>query len=231
MASTLLELRNRARTRADAVGNNFFTDAEINDYLNTGLGELHDILVLQFEEYYVGSVNFDVTSGKDNYPFDEIPLDNFYKCLGVDIVDGAERYRVRRFSFPERNKYFSDVRIVGRGGSLDSMYQIRGDSIQFMPEPNRSFKAVLWYVPSFTRLMNDNDKVDSRVMSNWEEYAVLSAVYKMKEKEELSTTTVERELESIRSRIELASANRDSGEPIGISDEAVGSGTGILEGY
>ena len=231
MASTLSELRSRARTRADAVGNNFFTDAEINDYLNTGLGELHDILVLQFEDYYVGSIDFDVTSGKSNYPFDEMPLSNFYKSLGLDLVEGQERYRVRRFSFPERKRYSSDIRIVGRGGSLDSMYQVRGDSIEFIPEPKRSFKATLWYVPSFTRLTNDNDKVDSRIMSNWEEFAVLSAVYKMKEKEELATATIERELEAIRARIELASANRDSGESIGITDETLGAGTGILERY
>ena len=231
MASTLSQLRNRARTRADAVGNNFFTDAEINDYLNVGLGELHDILVLQFEDYYIGSVNFDVVSGKGSYPFDEMPLDNFYKCLGLDIVESGERFRVRRFSFPERNNYSSDIRYVGRGRNTDYMYQVRGNSVELMPEPTRSAKATLWYVPSFNPLTSDDSSVDSRIMSNWEEYAVLSAVFKMKEKEELATAVIERELLALKERIETASARRDSGEVTAITDNNGGLGIDYLEGY
>ena len=61
--SNLSELRTRARRLADAVGNNFFSDAEVNDYINTGLAELHDILVLKFEDYYVKSATFSLVSG------------------------------------------------------------------------------------------------------------------------------------------------------------------------
>ena len=68
-------------------------------------------------------------------------------------------------------------------------------------------------------------------MSNWEEYAVVTAVYKMKEKEELSTTTIERELKALTGRIESAAANRDAGEPGGISDELEGTRPGWLRAY
>ena len=231
MASSLSALRSRARIRADAVGNNFFSDAEINDYLNVGLGELHDILVLQYEDYYVGSVSFDVVSGKDSYPFDTLSLDNFYKCLGLDVDESGEVLRVRRFSFHDRNRYSSDVNLVGRGGTTDYMYQVRGDSIHLIPKPTSSGTATFWYVPSFARLTGDEDTVDSRIMSNWEEYAVLVAVFKMKEKEELSTTTVEKELARIEDRIHSAAMNRDAGESIGITDERSGAGIGTLEGY
>ena len=44
----------------------------------------------------------------------------------------------------------------------------------------------------------------------------------MKHKEETSTTSLERELEKLRERIEAATANRDAGEPIGIVDDNVG---------
>jgi hypothetical protein len=68
-------------------------------------------------------------------------------------------------------------------------------------------------------------------MSHWEEYAVVTAVYKMKEKEELSTTVISQELESIRAKIETAAANRDVGEPGGITDELVGTRPGWLRGF
>ena len=231
MASSLSELRDRARIRADAVGNNFFSDAEINDYLNVGLGELHDVLVLKYEDYYVSSVSFGIVSGKELYPFDTIPLNNFYKCLGLDVDESGEVFRVRRFSFHDRNRYSSDASIVGRGGATDYMYQVRGDSIQLIPKPVSSGAATLWYVPSFTRLNFDTDTVDSRIMSNWEEYAVLLAVLKMKEKEELSTTAIEKEIASIFGRIEAAAANRDAGEPGGIVDDMAGVGIGLIGGY
>ena len=68
-------------------------------------------------------------------------------------------------------------------------------------------------------------------MKNWEEFAIVTAVYKMKEKEELSTTVIERELEGIRERIETASSNRDAGEPGGIIDESVGIRSGWVRGF
>lgn len=228
MGSTLAELRSRTRTRADAVGNDFFSDAEINDYLNTGLGELHDILVLAFEDYYVNSREFSTVSGQSTYPLSSIGAGNFYKCLGVDVADSGETLRVRRFSFGDRNRFKSNILTRGRGEYSDLMYQVRGNAIELMPVPDGESAMTLWYIPSFEKLVADTDTVDSSVMSNWEEYAILTAVVKMKEKEELSSTVIERELASLTERIESAAENRDVGEPYGITDELTGVEIGIL---
>ena len=67
------------------------------------------------------------------------------------------------------------------------------------------------------------------IMRNWEEYAVLTAVFKMKEKEELSTSVLKEELDGIRVRIEDAAANRDGGESMEITDEYSGANP-ILRG-
>jgi len=228
--SSLADLRGRARIRADAVGNNFFTDAEINTYINTALGELHDILVLAFEDYYVSSKEFTTVSGQSNYPFADMtaPLENFYKCLGLDVIDSGETLRVRRFSFQDRNRFSSNILTKGRGEYSDFLYQVRDGSIELIPEPNGESSMKLWYIPSYTVLTGDASVVDSSIMSNWEEYAVIAAVVKMKEKEELSTTAIERELEGLRDRIESAAENRDAGENYGITDELSGAEIGIL---
>ena len=93
--STLSELRARARRLVDAVGNNFFSDAEINDYINTGLGELHDILVLKFEDYYVSSISFILAGDTSSYSIESIGLNNLYKIMGVDLKQGATQ-RINR---------------------------------------------------------------------------------------------------------------------------------------
>jgi len=230
MATDLSTLRSRARIRADAVGNNFFSDSEIDRYINVGLGELHDILVQKFEDYYVTSREFNLVGGQTTYTFDELGIRNFYKCLGVDATDSGETIRIRRFSFAERDRYTATA-ITGRGGYTDYQYQIRGDGLEFIPEPNTTSTIKLWYIPAFSDLEEDDDEINSFIMSNWEEYAVITAVYKMKEKEELSTTVIERELEAIRVRIAEAAANRDAGEPGGISDELTGTRSGWLRAF
>ena len=230
MATSLATLRTRARTRADAVGNNFFSDSEIDRYINVGLGELHDILVQKFEDYYVTSKEFSLVSGQTTYTFDDLGIGNFYKCLGVDATDSGETIRVRRFSFAERDRYVATA-ITGRGGYTDYQYQVRGDGIEFIPEPNSTSTIKFWYVPAFADLEEDDDEISSFIMSNWEEFAIVTAVYKMKEKEELSTTVIERELEAIRARIEEAAANRDAGEPDGITDELTGTRSGWLRAF
>lgn len=231
MATALSTLRTRARIRADAVANLFFTDSEIDQYLNVALGELHDMLVLKFEDYYVSSVEFSLVNDKSRYSFDEIGLNNLYKCLGVDVTDSGSTLRVHRFSFPERNRYNSSEGIVGRGGYADYQYQLQGDALSFIPSPNTTSTVKVWYVPSFSPLENDDDEINSSIMSNWEEFAILSAVYKMKEKEELSTTVIERELAALRARVDQAASNRDAGEPFGITDEMLGASDGWLRGF
>lgn len=230
MATALSTLRARARTRADAIGNNFFSDGEIDDYINVGLGELHDLLVLKFEDYYVNSLTFSLVNGQSSYPFDTIGCSDFYKCLGVDVTDSGETARVRRFSFKERANYSSDSRNLNRGGISAYLFQIRGDSIEFIPEPNTTSEIKFWYVPSFKALEADTDEISSRIMSNWEEYAVLTAVVKMKEKEELSTSVLKEELDALRDRIESAATDRDAGEQAAITDEMSGTSFGLFGG-
>ena len=220
--STLSELRTRARRRADAVGNDFFADAEVNDYINIGLGELHDLLVSKYEDYYVSSVSFTLTSGTSTYAFSAISLSDFYKLLGVDAVQGNDTVRIKRFNFADRNRYQAAVSVYSSKGYADYEYAIRGESIEFIPEPTSTDSIKIWYVPSCTKLTSDGATVSSSIELNWEEYAVLVAAIKMRQKEETSTAALERDLERITARIEEASRNRDTAEPFGITDETSG---------
>ena len=225
--SNLSELSTRARRLADAVGNNFFSDAEVNDYINTGLGELHDLLVTKFEDYYVSFVTFSLISGTSEYSLSSVGLNNLYKLLGVDLAQGSETVRVPRYSFQERNTFQSNQALYSDRGHTNHRYNLNGKNITFIPEPTSTDTAKVWYIPTYVKLVNDSDSVDGNIVSNWEDYAVISAAIKMRQKEETSVTSLEREHERITIRIEEAARNRDAGEPMGIVDED----SGVLAGH
>jgi len=225
--STLSELRTRARRKVDAVGNEFFSDAEIGDYVNIGLGELHDLLVSKQEDYYVRKLSFTLATSKADYNFSDIGLHNFYKLLAVDSKQGSDTFRVKRFGLPDRNRFRADLAFHNSRGYSNYEYSIQEKTIKFIPDPVSTDTISLYYVPSFSPLNGDDAEVDDGIMSNWEEYAVIVAAIKMRQKEETSVATLERDLERTTARIEEASRDRDSAEPFGITDET----TGILHGF
>jgi len=221
--STLSELRTRARQRVDAVDNHFFSDGEINDYINIGLGELHDLLVTQYEDYYVSSASFSLVADQDAYTFiGDIGISDFYKLLGVDATSGSDTMKVRRFSFPERNKYTADTAVYNSNGYAAYEYSLRNDGLVFMPAPTSTDTIKIWYVPRFRKLVNDSDEVLDNIMLNWEEYTVLSAAIKMRQKEETAVGTLQDSMDRLQDRILDAAKNRDAAEPMGITDENTG---------
>ena len=108
--TSLSKLIERVRQRADMEGSTFVTDNEITTYINVAMAELHDILVTRFEDYYVSSSSpISLPSGNPA----TLPED-FYKVLGVDIDVGGTVYRMKRFSFQERNMLNSPSIVAGR---------------------------------------------------------------------------------------------------------------------
>tara|TARA_R110002020_G_scaffold88168_7_gene216801 strand:+ start:532 stop:1224 length:693 start_codon:yes stop_codon:yes gene_type:complete len=220
--STLGELKTRARRKVDAVGNNFFTDEEVGDYINNGLAELYDIIIMKYEDYFVSSISFSLVSGQSTYEFSSLGLGDFYKLLGVDAVQGTDTVRVKRCQFSDRNVYKNDEGRYNHRGYANYEYAIRGNSIEFLPDPESTDTIKVFYIPQFTKLTKDSDLVDNRIMINWEEYAAIIAAMKMRHKEETSTTALERDLDRVRALIEEAAGNRDAAEPMGITDEFSG---------
>ena len=220
--STLSELRTRARQKVDAVNSLFFSDSEVSGYVNTGLGELYDILVLKYEDYFVSSLTFNLASGTSNYTFSSIGFNNFYKRLGMDATQSGDTVKVRRSQFSDRNRYLSSEVVHNVRGHALYEYGIRGNSFEFTPDPTSTDEIKVWYIPKFQKLENDSDQVNDNIMSNWEEYAILVAAIKMRQKEETATSSLENELQRVTQLIENAASNRDANEPFGIVDENVG---------
>ena len=104
-AITEADLVARVRQRADMESNDFVSDTEVQTYINSGISELHDILIQTYgQDYYVSSSTFNTVAGTDSYPIHSSTsgpnISNFYKLRGVDAkINGSDFFTLRPFNF------------------------------------------------------------------------------------------------------------------------------------
>ncbi len=213
MSVTLATLRTRAQRRADRENSSFVATAEWTDLINEAGAELHDLVVLSFEDYLLTTESISIVAGTQSYALPSA----FYKERGVDYTSGGSTYTVRPFLFRERNYY------GGLGGLVTDdianlRYQILGSNIRFVPSPSSSGTVTLWYIPQYTLLSADADTLSTAYANGWEAFIVLGAAIKALKKEEADTSSLEMERQDLRSRIEAALKGRASGEPLRIVD-------------
>jgi len=206
MATTLTQFRTRVRERANMEGSQFVTDTELTGYINSSASELYDLLVSRFADYYLSDTAVTVTTGSS------IPLPvNFYKLRGLDLdLGGGDYQTLRQFNFNERNKATDDLRVLQRGVS-QLRYRVQGNTISLTPADQATNRYRIWFVPLMPLLVANADSFDG--VNGWEEYVVVDAAIKCLQKEESSTTDLERQKGALIKRIEAMAADRDAGEP------------------
>lgn len=218
--TTLAQLITRVRQRADMVGSAFVSDAEIVDYINVAMAEIHDLLVDKYEDYYVSTTTYTLPGGNPG----TLPA-TFYKALGVDFDSGGVSYRLKRYSFQERNMYNSPGAVAAR--IADTRYAIQGNQIKFIPDPTTSGTVTLHYVPEAQRFSSGSTSATivslaPAIANGYEEYVVVDAAIKCLLKEESDVQPHMVYKEQLRKRLEAAAGNRDAGESYKISDVNTG---------
>lgn len=213
MATTLLQLRNRARQRSDMVGSTFVTDAELTIWINQGFAELYDIVVNAFEDYFTTSTTFTVSSG-NTY---SLPA-SFYKLRGLDYSINGSYQACREFNFNDRNNTQTDSAWM-RNSLAARSYRIMADSLILQPTQAATGDYKLWYIPAPTFLVADADLIpESLSKFGWDEYIVLYAAERMLSKEESSITDVVNERQQVGTRIQTMAANRQVDQSSTIQD-------------
>jgi hypothetical protein len=224
---TLANLITGVRRRADMEGSTFVSDAEIVDYINVAMAEVHDILVTKFEDYYVSSQQYTLPGSGSGLTAGLFALPStFYKCLGVDFDAGGITYRLKPYSFQERATYNSPG--VVSSMISNTMYHIQGESIKFIPAPAASGTATLWYVPEPVYFSAGStsatiESVAAQVAKGYEEYVVIDAAIKCLQKEESDVQVLLVQKQQQLQRIEQAAGKRDAGESYSITDVNVGT--------
>jgi len=214
-SATLSQLRTRIREQSDMKNSDFISDSELLSYINASYAELYDIMVQTYEDYYVTSTTFSLTSS-DNGVY-ALPSD-FSKLRGVDYQLGGEYVTLYPFDWNSRNARQRSVNRLYLG-DLNLVYRIVGSNLRIEPRDNAVGDYQLWYCPSFTPLSADGDLVDSHMARNgWEEYIVVDVAIKCLAKEESNTAHLLLAKDQIKKRIESAAGDRDMDQPERISD-------------
>lgn len=250
---SLGELRTRAQQRADRLNSQFVTTAEWNFFINQAMFELYDLLVTQYEDYFIATpATFTVgapNSGNYQYlyplPDGVLSYTNgvtgdpgyiappFYKLVGVDLALNTSAngwVTVNKFNFADRNKFVYPNSASTIYGVFNLQYRLMGNNIEFIPTPSSGQQIRLWYIPRLNELLADND-LTTIGFSGWLQYVIVRAAKYALDKEESPTDTLTQELVFLTKRIEASAMNRDAGMPDKISDVRKPNNDGTSGGF
>lgn len=230
---SLGELRTRSQQRADRLNSQFVTLPEWNFFINQAMFELYDLLVTEYEDYFVAPpATFQVNGNTFLYPLPDglIPMldqngqtfipEPFLKLIGVDLAlnSSANGYvSVNQFNFSDRNKFVYPNSASTIYGVFNLQYKLLGNKIEFIPTPSAGQQIRLWYIPRLRTLLADND-ISTIGFSGWLQYVIVRAAKYALDKEESDTSKLDQELAFLVKRIEASAMNRDAGMPATISD-------------
>ena len=210
------------------VNSGFVQDPKLNDYINKSIAELYDLLITKYgEEYWTNTEPYKInTNGTENTYL--LPSD-FFKAIGVDLVlSSSQSVTIKPFAFNERNRFTNSyIYSWGLDGVVRARYKLINNKIKFIPNPDNSMSIDIWYIPHAPILVDDADEFDG--FNGWEEYVIVDAAIKMKDKEEADTTKLEKRLSKLELRINNSSGNRDAGHGDRVAD-VYGSDNDYLDG-
>lgn len=190
----------------------FIGDTELNTYFQDSYGELYDLLVAAFEDYYVTELPFTVVGGSSSFP---VPSD-FYKLRGVDLqISGDDYVTLAQFNFGERNaKARANNRILY--GERAVVYRLMAEVVKLLPESNAPGNYRMWYIPRVPKLTDDADLVSG--VLDFTDYIAIDCAIKMATKEETDISALSLAKQSILNRINTMVQSRDAGSPQTITD-------------
>lgn len=214
---TLEDLKKRVLERADMVNSNFIDDtsgdSELVRYIQQSYRKLYNLVITSFSDWYVEDpVEFTVASGENTYTLG----DTFYKLVGVDFYLSNSRWiEVRPFNFNERNRLgLGTASLPGYHRTI--RYRLMGNKLRFIPIDNAAGTYRYWYVAKPSVPESDSDTIEG--YNGWDEYVILDAAIKCKDKEESDVRLLVSEREQLKEEILINAKSRDESGTDKITD-------------
>lgn len=217
---TLSELREVILDQADMANSSFISTTKLDYWINAAFSELHDLLVLSFEDYFHAIDTFDLSSVTD-YPLPE----DFYKARKVFWVTGDQKYKLSPYTLETYDAYKNEYASPNYD-NRSVKYRILGSQISFTPDPNANGSIELHYIPQFKKLRQPDDEIHYAVPVGWDEYVVADVVARCLAKEESDPSYFLARKQEIKARIVQAAADRDTGEGHRVRDVSNRFGVG-----
>jgi hypothetical protein len=202
---TLAQLRTAVQRRGGVENSYDLTDSVLNEFINSAATELWDILRKKGDDALTTSTTTAVAAGATTVALPS----TFYKLRVLQIADPSMPSGYRRlFGFTlEESHLYSQV--IGK----NYRYRLQGSNIVLSaPTPvTETFR--IYYVPYSTIMASDAATLDG--FSGYEELVVVMAWRKCLERQRLDTSSADREIARLMSRVSTDSDGRDS-EPFSL---------------
>lgn len=209
---TLANLREDVRKRADIeAATARFPDAEINEYINQSIARLYTWLDrLDGLAYAIGTQSITTVAGTSTYALDS----EVWLVKRVQYIPSSgNAVLMRKFMQSE-----APFLMNSRGwNTIHPIYYrlISASQIQFLPIPAAAHTVQVIYTPAPTRLSNDASTFDG--LAGFEEWVVLDAAIRCKQKDSLDPSLLVAERAEIEAWIAVM-ADRDAAEPDRVQD-------------
>lgn len=214
--ATLGTLRTRVRQAADMITGQaaqFCSDPEINGYINDSYSELHDLLILRFQDYARTITTFPLASAQELY---QLP-DDFHKVVTVWLLL-APGQRIELLPFMPGEEQANYQNITPGGNSTSYRYAIEDNFIRFAPLPSAGPTIELRYIPQYKKMYNDADTISVTVVNGWEEYIVVDAAIKCRDRATMDNSRLDIRKARLEHRIVTAASGRDAGHAKRVRD-------------
>ena len=210
---TLTLLIADVRNRANMENSTFVSDAEITEWLNQELAELHALLTTaEGHPHYRSSQSIDVEAGTALYGLES----DFYRVLEVIATIDGRSTTLQPFMPSERASLLNSSTYAYESRGAAPMYRIQANNIEFLPS-TRSYTATVYYTPTSPRLVSGGDTVDG--FDGYEMVAINGATSTCLEKENPGSGAFYAALKDRAIKVMQAVApNRDASHPERVQD-------------
>lgn len=166
---TRADLKQLIRSWCDDLRGTYFTDDQLNLYLNMAQREVQKQLLQAGENYYMKPVETLTVMGQSDYV---LPVDFFYEHRIEIVLSGTgptENKQSLVVITTNQQDLFSVV--LGTPGS----YYIKKDRITLLPTPQQQWVMRLYYSPVVVDMTDDTDTPD--VPLQFQEYVAVIAAF------------------------------------------------------
>lgn len=201
---TLASLRTSVQRRGQYENSADITPPMLNEFINEAVTEHNNILVQRWADYYLVRGTMSLVIGTDLYA---LPAD-FYKLRKVEIVDSSVPSGYRRLypcDLDVSHQFTTVVRHHYR-------YRLEAGSLCIVPTPIAAESLRLFYIPTTPLLVNDADTFDG--VNGYEELVIQLALKRCKDREDLSTDGVDREIARLTMLVRSDADGRDATMPM-----------------
>lgn len=188
---TLLTMRTAVLREADLQLGQVDSD-DVDALLNTELAALDELLIEAYQGWRASTATLVVPSATT--PYVALPAD-FFQATDLEEYSTASSPRqLPRIEFMERTD------------PPDWGWFVYGANLYVVPTTKAAGTYRLWYVPTFTALVADTDPFSAP--NGWEVHAILGAAIRLRDMQELSTSSLEKRQAAVAERIANAARKR-----------------------